>query len=240
MKFYRTFTPFKLISFDLDDTLYDNSQVIQDAEVQFVCKLVEITGIAITHEEWKNWRAQIFAQNPILCEDVTRWRQEAVYQFLQNQHKSAVEIEQIWQQVLAHFLNWRHKMTISSKTREILTALQQHYPLVAITNGNVNPERIGLSFDLTLTGGVHGRAKPHVELFHQTAAKFQLQPHEILHVGDNLVTDVQGAIQAGCQAAWLNLSNKKLSQFPEATLLPTLEITQLEELLALQRTNQSH
>jgi len=233
MKFYRTFTPFKLISFDLDDTLYDNSQVIQDAEAQFVCKLVEITGLAVTHEEWKSWRAQIFAQNPILCEDVTRWRQEAVYQFLQNHHKSAVEIEQIWQQVLAHFLEWRHKMTIPSKTREILTALNAHYPLVAITNGNVNPKQIGLSFDLTLTGGVHGRAKPHAELFQQTAAKFHMQPHEILHVGDNLVTDVQGAIQAGCQAAWLNLSHQGLCQFSEATLLPTLEIAQLEELLSL-------
>ncbi|PVX41420.1 putative hydrolase of the HAD superfamily [Pasteurella langaaensis DSM 22999] len=233
MKFYRTLTPFKLMSFDLDDTLYDNSQVIQDAEDQFIRHFVEITGISLSREEWQNWCMKISAQNPILCEDVTRRRQEAVHQFLQNHHKSAVEIEQIWQQLLAHFLDWRHKIAISAETREILTALKRRYPLVAITNGNVDPKRIGLHFDLTLTGGVQGRAKPHADLFQQTAAKFHLKPQEILHVGDNLVTDVQGAIQAGCQAAWLNLSNKTLAQCPEATLLPTLEIHQLKQLLSL-------
>lgn len=39
MKFYRTLRPFKLISFDLDDTLYDNSDVIRLAEENFIEKL---------------------------------------------------------------------------------------------------------------------------------------------------------------------------------------------------------
>ena len=36
MKFYRTLMPFQVISFDLDDTLYDNSHVITTAEQKFV------------------------------------------------------------------------------------------------------------------------------------------------------------------------------------------------------------
>lgn len=39
MKFYRTLRPFKLISFDLDDTLYDNSDVIRLAEENFMPEL---------------------------------------------------------------------------------------------------------------------------------------------------------------------------------------------------------
>ncbi len=105
---------------------------------------------------------------------------------------------------------------------------------MAITNGNVEPQRIGLSqFDLVLRGGEQGRAKPHQDLFHQTAQHFGVQPHEILHVGDNLMTDVQGAIQADCQAVWINLSGKVLRDFPEARLMPTLEITELKQLLML-------
>lgn len=233
MKFYRTFMPFKAISFDLDDTLYDNRQVILDAEQQFVVKLSELLSKDVNIDEWKQWKFRIFEQDPILCEDVTLWRYEALTAFLREQGKSAVEIEQIWQVAIVHFFDWRHKMAISAQTYSVLQQLKCRYPLIAITNGNVTPERIGLDFDLTMKGGVHGRAKPHQALFHQTAQKLQIQPCEILHVGDNLVTDVQGAIQAGCQSVWINLSGVGIRQFNDATLLPTLEITELTELLSL-------
>ena len=36
MKFYRTLQPFRAISFDLDDTLYDNREVIRQAELHFI------------------------------------------------------------------------------------------------------------------------------------------------------------------------------------------------------------
>ncbi len=72
MKFYRTFMPFKAISFDLDDTLYDNRQVIQNAENQFVAKLSELLGQGVSIDEWKQWKFKILAQDPVLCEDVTQ------------------------------------------------------------------------------------------------------------------------------------------------------------------------
>ncbi|MCI5763113.1 HAD-IA family hydrolase [Actinobacillus porcinus] len=233
MKFYRTFMPFKAISFDLDDTLYDNRQVIQNAENQFVAKLSELLGQGVSIDEWKQWKFKILAQDPVLCEDVTQWRFEAVRAFLLNRGKSAVEIETIWQTAIEHFFVWRHKIAIPAQSFSVLKQLKQHYPLIAITNGNVSPERIGLDFDLTLKAGVHGRAKPHQALFHQAAAVFHLHPQDILHVGDNLVTDVQGAIQAGCQSVWINLSDLGIGKFAEARLLPTVEIADLTELLSL-------
>ena len=36
MRFYRGLQPFKVMSFDLDDTLYDNSDVIRLAEEHFL------------------------------------------------------------------------------------------------------------------------------------------------------------------------------------------------------------
>ena len=42
MKFYRPLRPFKAISFDLDDTLYDNHPIIEKAENDFlIWKTVE-------------------------------------------------------------------------------------------------------------------------------------------------------------------------------------------------------
>ena len=41
MKFYRPLKPFKAISFDLDDTLYDNRPIIKKAEKDFIVYLNE-------------------------------------------------------------------------------------------------------------------------------------------------------------------------------------------------------
>ena len=135
---------------------------------------------------------------------------------------------------MSYFLHWRHQIDVPPQSFEVLKQLKQHYKLVAITNGNVEPARIGFHhFGLILRGGEHGRAKPHEDLFQQTARYFNILPHQLLHVGDNLQTDVQGAIQAGCQAVWLNLTPKHIHQVSDARLLPTVEMSDLSELLSL-------
>ncbi|SMB88255.1 putative hydrolase of the HAD superfamily [Pasteurella testudinis DSM 23072] len=46
MRFYRQLQPFKIISFDLDDTLYDNRSVIMEAEKQFLAALQRAANLA--------------------------------------------------------------------------------------------------------------------------------------------------------------------------------------------------
>ena len=168
MRFYRGLQPFKVMSFDLDDTLYDNSDVIRLAEEHFLQCVQEHAQLSdLTSEYWREWKWQLAEKDPLIAEDVIATR-----------------------------IGFEH-------------------------------------FQLSLRGGEQGRAKPHQDLFHQTAHYFGVKPSEILHIGDNLTTDVQGAIQAGCQAVWINLSGKDLNSFTEASVLPTLEINHLTELLTL-------
>ncbi|SMB88252.1 putative hydrolase of the HAD superfamily [Pasteurella testudinis DSM 23072] len=174
------------------------------------------------------------AAEPLLSEDVVRWRRVALERLLTQSAVSVDKIDTIISQVMADFVHWRHQISMPPQSIAILNQLAQRYPLVAITNGNVEPHRIGLSqFSLCLRGGEHGRAKPHFDLFAQTMQHFQVQPHQILHIGDNLHTDVQGAIQAGCQAVWLNLNAEPIRRHAESRNLPTLELTDLQQLLFL-------
>ena len=237
MKFYRTLQPFKVISFDLDDTLYDNSAVIRVAEQRCIDSLRALSGLAqLDGADWLQWKTRIAAQHPRLSEDVTAWRLETMRALLACHGKSAVEIQRIAEQTMQHFLQWRHNIRVAPHHIALLNRLAQQYKLAVITNGNVDPERIGLSqFDLILRGGVQGRAKPHPDLFRRTAAYFHLPASQILHVGDSLLTDVQGALQAGCQAVWLNLSGNSLNRFAECRLLPTVEIEALDRLCAITR-----
>lgn len=235
MHFYRNLQPFKLISFDLDDTLYDNTEVIDLAEQAFLRKLQQESQLAnLPPKQWQDWKSQVAQQNPLLSEDVIAWRIKTLKILLSHYQKNAQEIEKIIKVVMDEFVQWRHKISVPLQSIEVLDKLAKKFPLVAITNGNVDPKRIGLHhFSLVLRGGEQGRAKPHMELFHQTAYHFQIQPQDILHVGDHLISDIQGAIQAGCQAVWINLSDSQINQFPQATLLPTVEIKSLMELLRL-------
>ncbi|MDO4429725.1 MAG: HAD-IA family hydrolase [Lonepinella koalarum] len=225
----------KVISFDLDDTLYDNSEVIRLAEqecVGFLAKSAQLTNFNL--EQWHQWKKRIFQQDPIFCENVTAWREQTIRELLTTEGKSAVEIEQISAATMQHFIDYRHRIDVPPQSIEILNQLKQQFSLSVITNGNVTPSKIGFNqFELVLCGGVQGRAKPHKDLFAQTAAHFNVELSEILHVGDNLITDVHGAIQAGCQAVWLNLSEQSFEDFEEKGELPTVEINDLVDLLRL-------
>ncbi|WP_040977007.1 HAD-IA family hydrolase [Necropsobacter massiliensis] len=238
MKFYRTLQPFKVITFDLDDTLYDNSTVIRLAEQRCIDTLRDSSALTqLGADLWFEWKARIARRHPRLSEDVTAWRLETMRALLTAHGKSAVEIKRISEQTIQEFLQWRHKITIPPQNMALLTQLSRHYKLAAISNGNVDPARIGLTqFALILRGGLQGRAKPHADLFRQTAAYFALPPQQILHVGDSLLTDIQGAMQAGCQSVWLNLSGDRINAFAECRLLPSVEIHDLTELCAITRS----
>ena len=43
-------------------------------------------------------------------------------------------------------------------------------------------------------------------MFHQVSRSLR-SPQRVLHIGDNAVDDVQGAVEAGLQAIWINRSN---------------------------------
>lgn len=235
MKFYRNLQPFKVMSFDLDDTLYDNTPVLAKAEQQFLQKVIELSQLpALSREEWRSWKVKVAERDPVLAEDVVRWREESLSQLLAFYGKTGEETSEIVSQSMLHFLNYRHQIDLPVQTVEVLNQLKQHYPLIVITNGNVDPKRIGLDqFDLLLVGGKHGRAKPSAALFQQAAQHFNIEMNEILHIGDNLITDVKGAELAGCQSVWINLTEQNLFQSEDAKVMPCVEINDLKELLKL-------
>ena len=66
MKFHRTLLPLKVMSFDLDDTLYDNSEVIRLAELNCVDFLRNSSHInQLDLDYWHSWKHQIERTDPI-------------------------------------------------------------------------------------------------------------------------------------------------------------------------------
>lgn len=81
---------------------------------------------------------------------------------------------------MAHFAQWRSRIDVPQSTHDTLTALAAKIPLVAITNGNMEPEKCGLAdyFTFILKAGPDGRAKPFCDMY-RTAAQRLAVPQKI-------------------------------------------------------------
>ena len=116
-----------------------------------------------------------------------------------------------------------------------LAQLAEKWPLVAITNGNAQPELFGLSdyFRFVLRAGPDGRSKPFADMYHLAAERLALPLGQILHVGDDLTTDVAGSIRCGMQACWIKPQGADLMRTADSRLLPHIEISRLASLTSL-------
>ena len=62
----------------------------------------------------------------------------------------------------------------------------------------------GMHFDHIVTSEDAKSYKPRTEIFHMALEQMRLSPHEVLHIGDSLDSDVLGAHKCGIDSFWLN------------------------------------
>src|SRR5690606_10642615 len=76
MQVYKALQPFKVLSFDLDDTLYDNKPVIAAAEQAMLEALAELTPVsqAADNHFWWQQRVKLAHVEPEIRHDIGRWR----------------------------------------------------------------------------------------------------------------------------------------------------------------------
>lgn len=234
MQFFRRWRPVKALSFDLDDTLYDNVPVIHNAEQALHDYLVT------QHPETKDWsaadwqhrRLQMMRRDSNLAADMTALRIAVLAEGFAECH--IAQPQQAAEAAMAEFLRHRNAVTIHPDIHQALAQLGQHYPLYALSNGNVDIEAIGLRgyFSQTFQPQQGRRGKPHLDMFHEAQQhEPKLAPQQWLHIGDSPSADVLGAKRAGWQSAWYE---QGLYRAEQLLVLPTLsfqDLTQLTEFL---------
>lgn len=239
MRLYKNLAPIAALSFDLDDTLYANSQVIASAELAMQQRLAQLKP-DLRHNDPQYWwqqRKLLAAQNAEIRHDVSRWRLLAVEQGLVAQGLSTCEAGEVAELALGAFLQERTNIVVTNEVKQLLATLAGRFPLVAITNGNADIQRMGIAayFQFALRAGPDGRMKPYPDLFQHAATRLGLQTRQILHIGDHVRSDVLGALNAGCQAAWLNPANSPQPLVAKPPLvLPQIEFSDLAQLSLLQ------
>jgi putative hydrolase of the HAD superfamily len=224
-------TRIRAISLDLDDTLWPIWPTIERAEKVLHDWMVEYAPMAAalfsSPSALHDIRNHMAASRPDLKNDMSAVRRESIRLALYRAGENPLLAEQGFEVFFAE----RQRVTLFDDVRPSLQFLAARFPLVSVSNGNADLERVGLSsyFQANISAREFGVGKPDARIFHAAAGAVNLTPGDVLHVGDDATLDALGALNAGMQAAWVNRSDHKWPHElePHVTLS---DLTQLCEL----------
>lgn len=237
MIFFRSLSKIHALSFDLDDTLYDNHPCMISAEkglLAFIhsqfpkCKNTDALF-------WRTCKKQVLGNTPEFASDMGKFREASLTLGLSKCGYSDTELKSAVKTSFDYFYFLRSDFKVDKTICSLLEKLADKVPLVAITNGNVNLQQIGIQqyFQFCLHANLEQPMKPNIRMFNLASEKLAIKPANILHVGDNLEKDVMGAKNAGFKSAWWACNRPMLLSAEPVTVLPDVQLNSLEELVEL-------
>jgi putative hydrolase of the HAD superfamily len=252
MQFYRRLSAFKAISFDLDDTLYNNRPIMLAIEKKMINYFDTLLVASKTDpntifnsDYWAPYRHTIIQQYPDITHDVVALRYESYRLGLLALNFEIGQAEKQAKLALDYFIKLRSDFSVPEASLKLLAQLSAQFPLVSISNGNVDTKALGIEHYFThiyhagyqaLEGyeqhkqqGELLKQKPEADMFDRVCQQLNILPSELLHVGDCGLADIHGALQAGCQTAWLPHYGvgKSLKQLPQIELKDVCELERL-------------
>lgn len=221
----------KAITLDLDDTLWPIWPTIERAEQalhDWLSQNAPMTAALFANPAaLREIRGETTTSRPDLKNDMSALRRESIRLAL----RRAGDDPSLAESAFEVFFAERQRVTLFEDALPALEFLARRYPLVALSNGNADLQRIGLAhfFRAAISAREFGVGKPDPRIFHAAAGAVDTMPDGILHIGDDATLDALGALNAGMQAAWLNRSDQLWphEQEPHLTLTHLGELTEL-------------
>lgn len=199
----------KAISIDLDDTLWPIWPTIERAERVLHDWLTGHAPMAAalfsSPTALREIRDYMAANRPDLKHDLSAIRRESIRLALYRAGEDPLLAERAFDVFHAE----RQRVELFDDVLPALDFLAQRFPIVSLSNGNADVQRVGLGqyFRAAITAREFGVGKPDPRIFHAAAGALDVRPQDVLHVGDDASLDVMGALNAGMQAAWVNRSD---------------------------------
>ena len=192
------------ITLDLDDTLWPVRPTLAAAEHELAAWLhvhAPDTARGMGPGAMLALRAEVANEHPHWAHDLTAIRLETIRRALRRHGDDPHLAEAAFEA----FFEARHRVTLYDDVLPGLERLAARCRLVAVSNGNAELERVGLGryFIGSVSARLHGVAKPAASIFLAACNAATAAPHQVLHLGDDLGTDVDGALAAGLHAGWI-------------------------------------
>lgn len=220
----------ELITFDLDDTLWDTAPVIVSAEAilrdWLAANAPDLGTVPVEH--LYAIRERLVQAEPGLKHRISALRRRVLFLALEDVGYSENKARELANEGFEVFLHARHQIDIFPEVQPVLEILRHRYTLGVVTNGNADVRRLGLSdyFKFALCAEDLGIGKPDPQPFHEALRQGQVEAHAAVHIGDHPGDDIAGAQRAGLRAIWFNPQGKRW----EADSRPDAEIQRLSQL----------
>ena len=223
----------KLITFDLDDTLWDVTPVMQDAEAalrNWLAMHAPRLGPVSVEHLW-TIRVGLLQAEPSLKHRLSELRRRILLHALEDAGYTRHEAEILAEGGFQVFLTARHQIELFAEVHPTLEILANRFQLGVITNGNADVRRLGLAdyFRFSLCAEELGVGKPDPKPFQEALKRAGIDAEHAVHIGDHPSDDIAGAQAAGLRAIWFNPLGKPW----EAAQSPDGQIRSLAELPAL-------
>lgn len=218
----------KVLSFDLDDTLWPCFPTILRAEELLYQWLADhVPAITQSYDiyQLRDKRRFLFDEYPDLAYDLTRLRLKS-FEVLAEEFELADD----WiQPAFEIFYEARQQVTLFDDVKPVLDELKKDFQLVSLTNGNADTVKTGIDhwFDFSLNSASVGTLKSEPDIYRQVQKLANIEPRQMVHIGDDPLHDISGAKTAGVHAIWINRQKKAWSL---DSCQPDAEIESLHEL----------
>jgi len=194
----------KLLSFDLDDTLWLSAPTIHKAEQAFYQHLQQHAPALVAKfspEALREHRLKYLRAQPNLRHHISQWRTDSLRQALieSGYGKQSSEMASA---AFAVFIAARQQVLLLEHCTTVLQELSKNYVLISLTNGNADLSNLAISnhFSASYRAEELGAAKPAAPLFLEALKHAGCRPEEGIHIGDNINDDIFGAKEVGMHA----------------------------------------
>lgn len=213
----------RVVTFDLDNTLWDVHSVIGNAELTlrawFDERIPEVNQ-TFDGDGLLALRTRIVEENPEIVHNLTELRRTTFVRSIEQcgyDPRSAVRLAD---EAMVVFLDARHDVTFFDGALEVLEELASRYLLGALSNGNADVFRLGLGdfFSFDYSAAKVGASKPAPDMFHAALEHTGADPEQMVHVGDHLEHDIRAAANLGIHTVWVNLTGERYPDDAPATV----------------------
>ena len=227
----------KLITFDLDDTLWPVEEIILKAEAALQYWITEnfpIISDNFSRDEILRIRKFIIKEKPEISHNLTQLRILILKEIFFKAGYTEEEAQKHSEKAFTIFIKARNTINFFPGALTLLETLSKDYMLIGLSNGNADLNMIGIGhlFCHHHSAESIGKPKPHPDMFEAALASASLQsaqtidPQQTVHIGDHPQQDVEAARVLGIKTIWVNVLNR---QWPKE-LEKTAEANHLKDI----------
>ena len=223
----------KAVCFDLDGTICDLWEAEGNARNTLITKLAEASGTdkdkieEIYDSTWAEIKTRYmsWAGDGLDEVDIREKHMNRVFNAL-GQESGARELAEL------HCRETMDGIIIYPDAISVIESMGEKYRLCMITNGppvwqREKIEKLDISkyFEEIIVSGELGHHKPSPRIFNEMTKRMNVEPSEIIYIGNDYRKDIMGADAAGWKTAWVNRQDEEVN-----AVEPTYQISELSDL----------